>query len=539
MCRPRSALQLCSYMHDACTGHALPCSCVRTCAMHVQAMLCLTAVFVHARCMHRPRSALQLCSYMHDACTGHALPYSCVRVDDYWLDRWLVGHDYRLLLLKPLFDCFTRWHSAQAAVRSLLLELDRLCRSRCSVASDETRMFLLKPLIDYFCWCSIRILLDELLLNPLFSCSCWSSTAAAEVIAQLLPIKLDCSVEASIRLLRSMAFCGAVRLLLLELDRLCWKRCSIASDEARMFMLRPLIDCLARQASSEVLLQSLLLGWARLLLLRPLLCLSAMHVQATLCLAAVFVHARCMYRPCSALQLCSYMRDACTGHALPYIAVNTQQMGGAIDNGGSCCPLLDCFGWSSIFSAEAVVRLPLDKLLLALVLNHACTEAADRLLRMKLDCFCWSRLSIASLDKLLLTLARKHACAEADAQLLRISTVSTEAANWLLRSTIFCWRLCWITLVLRPLVNCFGWILNVSAEAADRILRSACFCWHLCSSTLVLRHACAEAAARLFRTNLDCFCWSCWLIALLDKLLLKFFFNRSSWSSTASAEGCC
>jgi hypothetical protein len=233
------------------------------------------------------------------------------------------------------------------------------------------------------------------------------------------------------------------------------------------------------------------------------------------------------------------MRDACTSHALPYIAVNAQQMGGAIDNGGSCCPLLDCFGWSSIVSAEAVVRLPLDKLLLALVLNHACTEAADRLLRMKLDCFCWSRLSIASLDKLLLTLARKHACAEADAQLLRISTVSTEAANWLLRSTIFCWRLCWITLVLRPLVNCFGWILNVSAEAADRILRSACFCWHLCSSTLVLRHACAEAAARLFRTNLDCFCWSCWLIALLDKLLLKFFFNRSSWSSTASAEGCC
>ena len=60
----QSALQLCSYMRDACTGHALPYSCVRTCVMHVQATLC---------------TALQLCSYMRDACTGHALPYSCVR----------------------------------------------------------------------------------------------------------------------------------------------------------------------------------------------------------------------------------------------------------------------------------------------------------------------------------------------------------------------------------------------------------------------------------------------------------------------------
>ena len=81
------------------------------------------------------------------------------------------------------------------------------------------------------------------------------------------------------------------------------------------------------------------------------------------------------------------MRDACTGHALPYIAVNTQQMGGAIDNGGSCFPCFCCVFLLRV-SAEAVVRLPLDKLLLALVLNHACTEAADRLLRMKLDCFC-------------------------------------------------------------------------------------------------------------------------------------------------------
>jgi len=153
MCRPRSALQLCSYMHDACTGHALPCSCVRTCTMHVQVMLCLTAVFVHARCMHRPRSALQLCSYMHDACTGHALPYSCVRVDDYWLDRWLFGHDYRLLLLKPLFDCFTRWHSAQAAVRSLLLELC-FCWSRWSIISADARFEFFST---SFCWtrCSV------------------------------------------------------------------------------------------------------------------------------------------------------------------------------------------------------------------------------------------------------------------------------------------------------------------------------------------------------------------------------------------------
>ena len=64
MYRPRSALQLCSYMRDACTGRALPCSCVRTCAMHVQAALCLTAVFAHARCMYGPRSAFQLCSHM-------------------------------------------------------------------------------------------------------------------------------------------------------------------------------------------------------------------------------------------------------------------------------------------------------------------------------------------------------------------------------------------------------------------------------------------------------------------------------------------
>jgi hypothetical protein len=66
-------------MSETCTGHDLPYSCVRTCAMHVQAALCLAAVFVLARCMYRPRSALQLCSYLRDACTGRALPYSCVR----------------------------------------------------------------------------------------------------------------------------------------------------------------------------------------------------------------------------------------------------------------------------------------------------------------------------------------------------------------------------------------------------------------------------------------------------------------------------
>ena len=74
------ALDLRSYMRDTCTGRALPHSYVRTCAMHVQALLCLlavlahasdvqatlclSAVFVHARCMYRPRSAFQLCSHM-------------------------------------------------------------------------------------------------------------------------------------------------------------------------------------------------------------------------------------------------------------------------------------------------------------------------------------------------------------------------------------------------------------------------------------------------------------------------------------------
>ena len=75
----RCKYRQCSYRCDTRTGHDLPYSCVRTCAMHAQATLCLTAVFVHARCMYRPRSALQLCSYLRDACTGRALPYSCVR----------------------------------------------------------------------------------------------------------------------------------------------------------------------------------------------------------------------------------------------------------------------------------------------------------------------------------------------------------------------------------------------------------------------------------------------------------------------------
>ena len=67
-------------MSETCTGHDLPYSCVRTCAMHVQAALCLAAVFVLARCMYRPRSALQLCSHMRGACTGHALPFNCARI---------------------------------------------------------------------------------------------------------------------------------------------------------------------------------------------------------------------------------------------------------------------------------------------------------------------------------------------------------------------------------------------------------------------------------------------------------------------------
>ena len=84
MYRPRFALQLCSYMtRDACTaGHTLSYSCVRTCAihaMHVQATPCLSAVFVHARYMYRPHPAFQRCSYMRDTCTGHPLPFSCVR----------------------------------------------------------------------------------------------------------------------------------------------------------------------------------------------------------------------------------------------------------------------------------------------------------------------------------------------------------------------------------------------------------------------------------------------------------------------------
>ena len=60
----RCKYRQCSYRCDTCTGHDLPYSCVRTCAMHAQATLCLTAVFVHARCMYRPRSAFQLCSHM-------------------------------------------------------------------------------------------------------------------------------------------------------------------------------------------------------------------------------------------------------------------------------------------------------------------------------------------------------------------------------------------------------------------------------------------------------------------------------------------
>ena len=66
-------------MRDACTGHTLPFSCVRTCAVHVQATPCLSTVFVHARCVYRPPLACQLCSDMRDACTGHTLPVSCVR----------------------------------------------------------------------------------------------------------------------------------------------------------------------------------------------------------------------------------------------------------------------------------------------------------------------------------------------------------------------------------------------------------------------------------------------------------------------------
>jgi hypothetical protein len=125
----------------------------------------------------------------------------------------------------------------------------------------------------------------------------------------------------------------------------------------------------------------------------------------------------------------------------------------------------------------------LDNLLLTLVLNHACAEAAGQLLRMDLECFCWSRWSNTSLGMLLLTLVLKHACAEARLCWSRCSIVSDESRLFLLKLLIDCFarqasaevllqsllleldRFCW-----RMLPDFFHWGLNVPVEAADRLL---------------------------------------------------------------------
>jgi hypothetical protein len=324
------------------------------------------------------------------------------------------------LVLKPLLDCSERKSAVSVEAANWLLRSTgfcwRLCWSRCSIESDEARLFLLKPLFDCFARQASADACAEARL-------CWST----------LVLKHACA-EA---------------------------RWSIVSDETWLFLLRPLIDCLARQASSEALVRLLLLELdkllVRFLLLKPLLdCFHwGLNVPVEAAIRLLLLE-RCsiasfdelLQRPlfdCFARQASA---SACAEARLYWSRCSI-----ASDEARLFLlkPVFDCFAWQASDDVCAEARL---------------CWGTGQLLRMKLNCFCWSRWSNASLDKLLLAL------------------------------------------VLRPLVNCFGWISNVSAEAADRLLRSTSFCWHLCSGTFVLRHACAEAAVRLLRTKLGCFCWS-------------------------------
>ena len=136
---------------------ATPFSCDRTCAMHAQATPCLSAVFGHARYMYRPHPAFQRCSYMRDACTGHPLPVSCVRT--------CAMHAQATLCLSAVFvhaRCMHRPHPALllstymrdactgpcASARRPAPLKGRACGRRVGCSAKALRLELLREALD-------------------------------------------------------------------------------------------------------------------------------------------------------------------------------------------------------------------------------------------------------------------------------------------------------------------------------------------------------------------------------------------------------
>jgi hypothetical protein len=336
-------------------------------------------------------------------------------------------------------------------------------------------------------------------------CFCWSLYSIASLDKLLLTLVLKHA-------------CAEARLCwsTLVLKHACAEaRWSIVSDETWLFLLRPLIDCLARQASSEALVRLLLLELdkllVRFLLLKPLLdCFHwGLNVPVEAAIRLLLLE-RCsiasfdelLQRPlfdCFARQASA---SACAEARLCWgvggaVAVNTQQMGGAIDNGGFLSVSRSHFKDSATAAGGTIYcgKCELEVVESRFGRNKetnvpAAIASTEAWAAVRLR-FCWGRCSIAPsgawlLLKLLFNCSYWSSTVSADATAQSCKLLSN--VSMVLRLDRFC--------------NCFYWSSTSCLVSIVLRLDRFCHCFYWSSTSWL------ELPCKLDELSYNCFYWS-------------------------------